>query len=106
MGFCCSKEANTLSGTHQALGAFRVEADYTSLPNRVQLRGGRLPSVGCSGLNNLGNMCFMNSFVQCVVATQPLLDYFLGDTYKEHLNLKSGSEFTEATAAIMIKQWL
>lgn len=33
---------------------------------------------GMTGLNNLGNTCFMNSIIQCLSNTQPLRDYFLG----------------------------
>ena len=34
--------------------------------------------MGVVGLQNLGNTCFMNSSIQCLSATIPLTDYFLG----------------------------
>jgi len=34
--------------------------------------------MGVVGLTNLGNTCFLNSSIQCLSATIPLTDYFLG----------------------------
>lgn len=34
--------------------------------------------TGLTGLDNLGNTCYLNSIVQCLANTRPLRDYFLG----------------------------
>lgn len=42
-----------------------------------------------TGLCNIGNSCYMNSIIQCLLGTIPLLQIFLNGSYKQHVNMNS-----------------
>ena len=56
--------------------------------------------VGVVGMNNMGNTCYLNSSLQCLSATIPLTDYFLGYNYRAEINKSSalGTKGKLATA--------
>jgi ubiquitin carboxyl-terminal hydrolase 4/11/15 len=51
---------------------------------RTQQKPGR--TVGCVGLQNLGNTCYMNSALQCVRSVEELTKYFLTHEAKKEVN--------------------
>ena len=67
-----------------------------------------LKGRGLTGLKNLGNSCYMNSIIQCINNTTPLVFYFCEGVYREDVNHHNNStqgEVAEEVAAVVRALW-
>ncbi|KAF9406838.1 ubiquitin-specific protease doa4 [Podila epigama] len=79
---------------------------YTQFGSNFSKMGSQL---GKTGLTNLGNTCFMNSVIQCLIATPPLSRYFLDGSFKRHINTRNNlgtqGRLAEAFSDLIRSMW-
>lgn len=97
------QRASNYNHVHNAVSINFQEADKSN-------RGTRSTPLGVVGLRNLGNTCFLNSSLQCLSATIPLTDYFLGYNYRSEINkanfLGTQGKLVTAYAELIKGMWL
>ena len=81
----CSDESNNDNINKEIYVYINNEKDGTK--DKIKINNGK------TGLDNLGNTCYMNCSLQALLHTEPLAEYFLSQSHHKDLNVLNRSVF-------------
>lgn len=101
-------ESPTSPATEENAGSSRAGLSSLGSPTSGYSSSASFEDSGKVGLQNLGNTCFMNSVLQCMSNTRPLLKYVLKEHRSEYVNRKSSTmkgSLIRAFVGLMETMW-
>jgi len=97
----CQKAKKEISNTNDMLRHFGININKKFTKDSKK---------GLTGLQNLGNTCFMNSAIQCLSNTADLTQYFLSNEFLKDLNknnpLGTGGYLISAYSELIKELWM